>query len=106
MRKSWSSSRGANRDPARWDDPDRFDITRRTAGHTGFGAGIHGCAGQMVARAEAEALLTALVHRVGSWEPAGPSTPALNNTLRALASLPVRVHTDDVDRAPVGAARP
>ena len=82
----------ANRDPDRWNNPDEFDITRRTAGHTGFGAGIHGCAGQMVARLETEALLTALAKRVSRWELAGPPTAALNNTLRALASLPVRAH--------------
>ncbi|MEN0134654.1 MAG: cytochrome P450 [Rhodococcus sp. (in: high G+C Gram-positive bacteria)] len=90
---------GANRDPDRWDEPDRFDITRRTSGHTGFGAGIHGCAGQMVARLETEALLTALAQRVSHWELSGPPTIALNNTLRALASLPVRAHQDAAHRA-------
>lgn len=90
---------GANRDPDRWDEPDRFDITRRTSGHTGFGAGIHGCAGQMVARLETEALLTALAQRVSHWELAGAPTIALNNTLRALESLPVRAHQDAAHRA-------
>jgi 4-methoxybenzoate monooxygenase (O-demethylating) len=81
---------GANRDPRRWDDPDRFDITRRTPGHTGFGTGIHNCAGQMVARLEAEALLQALAERVESWELTGTPSLQLNNTLRACAHLPVR----------------
>ncbi|WP_009478418.1 cytochrome P450 [Rhodococcus sp. JVH1] len=90
---------GANRDPDRWEAPDRFDITRRTPGHTGFGAGIHGCAGQMVSRLETEALLTAFAQRVERWELSGPPTAALNNTLRALASLPVRVHQDAAHRA-------
>jgi cytochrome P450 len=49
----------ANRDPRRWDDPDRFDLSRDPSGHVGFGFGIHQCAGQHVTRLEAEALRTA-----------------------------------------------
>ena len=50
----------ANRDPRKWEDPDRFDIRRKTLGHVGFGAGIHGCVGQAVARMEGEIILTEL----------------------------------------------
>ncbi|MEU1437275.1 cytochrome P450 [Streptomyces sp. NPDC005786] len=82
----------ANRDPDRWDDPDRFDLTRDPSGHVGFGMGLHQCVGQHVARLEAEALLTALVRRVESFELLGTPRRHLNNTLRAWASLPVRVH--------------
>ncbi|MFI7501729.1 cytochrome P450 [Streptomyces sp. NPDC049687] len=82
----------ANRDPARWTDPDRFDLARDPSGHVGFGMGIHQCVGQHVARLEAEALLTALARRVDRIElTAGPRRHH-NNTLRAWASLPVRVH--------------
>ena len=55
----------ANRDPRQWSEPDRFDIGRKTLGHVGFGYGIHACVGQMVARLEAEILLTALARSVG-----------------------------------------
>jgi cytochrome P450 len=82
----------ANRDPRRWDDPDAFDLSRDPSGHVGFGFGIHQCAGQHVARLEAEALLTALAARVGRIEPAGPTRRHHNNTLRAWASIPVRLH--------------
>ncbi|MFF4316046.1 cytochrome P450 [Streptomyces sp. NPDC001507] len=81
----------ANRDPARWQDPDRFDLARDPSGHVGFGMCIHQCVGQHVARLEAEALLTALVRRVSRIELAGQPERHLNNTLRAWAALPVRV---------------
>ncbi len=40
----------ANRDPAQWNEPDRFEIERTASGRVGFGFGIHQCLGQMVAR--------------------------------------------------------
>ena len=84
----------ANRDPRRWDDPDAFDLSRDPSGHVGFGMGIHQCAGQHVARLEAEALLTALARRVRTIELAGPTKRHHNNTLRAWESIPVRVELD------------
>ncbi len=79
----------ANHDPDRWDDPGSFDVTRRAAGHVGFGAGIHGCAGQMLARLEIEVLLGEMAGRVASIERTGEVAWALNNTTRGLARLPV-----------------
>src|SRR3954447_2111133 len=79
----------ANRDPRRWDNPDRYDITRRTTGHVGYGSGVHMCVGALVARTEGEAVLAALAKRVGSIEITGPVTRRFNNTLRGLESLPV-----------------
>ncbi|GAB2468643.1 cytochrome P450 [Streptomyces incanus] len=81
----------ANRDPARWNAPDRFDLTRDPSGHVGFGMGIHQCVGQHVARLEAETLLTALARRVRRIEPAGIPCRHPNNTLRSWVSLPVRL---------------
>jgi len=40
----------ANMDPAKWGDPQTFRIDRRPIGHMAFGAGIHGCVGQNLAR--------------------------------------------------------
>jgi 4-methoxybenzoate monooxygenase (O-demethylating) len=81
----------ANRDPRRWEHPDRFDIARKATGHLAFGAGIHACVGRMLARLEAEALLGALARRVEAIALADEPVRRLNNTLRGLASLPVRV---------------
>jgi 4-methoxybenzoate monooxygenase (O-demethylating) len=81
----------ANRDPEHWQEPDRFDITRRVQGHVGFGAGFHVCVGQVIARMEGELLLTALAQRVASIELAGPPIRRLNNAVRGFASLPVEV---------------
>ncbi|HUR75629.1 MAG TPA: cytochrome P450 [Sporichthya sp.] len=83
----------ANRDPRRWPDPDRFDVTRNAAAHVGFGMGIHHCVGQHVARAETVALVRALLRRVERIEPAGAPLRRLNNTMRAFASLPLRFQT-------------
>ena len=81
----------ANRDGRQWKDPDRYDITRRPAGHMAFGSGIHGCVGQVVARLEGELILAGLARRVKTLELAGEPTRRLNNTLRALATLPLRI---------------
>ncbi len=81
----------ANRDPRAWRAPDRFDITRRAAGHVALGAGIHMCVGQMLARLEAEVLLTELAGRVAAIEPNGERELAINNTLRGFSALPVRL---------------
>jgi 4-methoxybenzoate monooxygenase (O-demethylating) len=81
----------ANRDPARWERPDEYDITRRNAGHVGFGTGIHGCVGAVLARLEGEVVLSALARKVGSIEIAGEPKRRYNNTLRGMASLRVRM---------------
>jgi cytochrome P450 len=81
----------ANRDPRHWERPDDYDITRRAVGHVGFGSGIHQCVGQLLARLEGESVLSALARKVASIEIAGPARRRYNNTLRALASLPVTV---------------
>jgi 4-methoxybenzoate monooxygenase (O-demethylating) len=82
----------ANRDPRKWDEPDTFNIRRRAGGHLAFGAGIHGCVGQMVARLEAEALLHAMIPRIAHIEPTADPIRRPNNTLRGLASQRARLH--------------
>ena len=81
----------ANRDPRRWDNPDGYEVTRRTSGHVGFGSGIHMCVGQLVARLEGETLLAALAGKVARLDITGPVTRRYNNTLRGLDRLPVKI---------------
>ena len=81
----------ANRDPRWWERPDKYDITRRNAGHVGFGAGIHGCVGAVLARLEGELVLSTLARKVASIEITGEPKRRYNNTLRGMASLPVTI---------------
>lgn len=54
----------ANRDPARWDDPDEYDITRRLRPSFAFGGGAHACLGMHVAKAEMTTGIGALLDRL------------------------------------------
>lgn len=55
---------GANHDPRKFPDPDRFDITRDTQGHIAFSYGVHQCLGQSLARAELEAVFSVIFDRL------------------------------------------
>lgn len=81
----------ANRDPAKFEDPDNFDILRDTRGHLALGVGVHSCVGQIIARAEGRAILGALGRRVNQIEFAGPPVWRPNNSMRALDSLPLKL---------------
>ena len=81
----------ANRDPRHWDEPEAYRIDRKSSGHVGFGHGIHQCLGQMLARLEGTVVATAMTKHISSLELAGPPVRRLNNTLHALAHLPVKV---------------
>ncbi|XVV05494.1 cytochrome P450 [Actinosynnema sp. CA-248983] len=50
----------ANRDPAKFDRPEEFDIRRPATGHVAFGHGVHQCLGQQLARIEMRVGFTAL----------------------------------------------
>jgi cytochrome P450 len=84
----------ANRDPRRWANPDCFDIRLNATGHLGFGTGIHGCVGQMIARLEMEILLTELVKRVDAIKLMGAPSPLRHNTLRGFETLPLALYSE------------
>ena len=52
-----------NRDPNKFAQPDKFDVTRETSGHLAFAFGVHQCLGQNLARIEMKAAYQALFRR-------------------------------------------
>lgn len=82
----------ANRDPAVFTDPDRFDICRDEAKPLSFGGGIHFCLGAQLARIEADEALRALLERLPQLELTEVDTPQRKPTitLRGLERLPAR----------------
>ena len=81
----------ANTDPEVWDNPYKYDVTRRTIGHLALGIGIHNCVGQTLARAEITALTRSLTELVKTIRPAGIASWKPNNAMRSLESLPIRL---------------
>lgn len=81
----------ANRDPAAFPEPDRFDITRRPNLHLAFGAGVHVCLGNNLARLNMEILFTRLLARVARIEPDGPVLWKCGLQAHGPRRLPVRL---------------
>ena len=87
----WGS---ANRDPAMYEEPNRFDITRdlqKLRQNMTFGRGLHKCLGAPLARLECKVFVEEFMRRVQSFERAGEPVPFPYATLNGLDNLPIRV---------------
>lgn len=80
----------ANRDPDRFPDPDRLDLTRAGTAPLSFGAGIHFCLGAPLARMEAAELFPRLLTRFPDLALAATPTWRPGLSFRGLTNLPVR----------------
>ena len=81
----------ANRDPARWDDPDDFDITRKLKPSLGFGGGAHVCIGMHLARLEMTTGINTLLDRLPGLrlDPDRPAPEIIGLYERAASEIPV-----------------
>jgi cholest-4-en-3-one 26-monooxygenase len=81
----------SNRDESRYEDPDRFDVTRNPE-HQAFGAGgRHFCLGAALARLELRILIEKTLERYPAMEIAGTSQFAESPFINQLKTLPVRL---------------
>ena len=101
---------GANRDPAVFEDPHRFDVARANAReHLAFSAGVHYCLGAALARLEGEIGLRTLFDRFPDLALAGSPTRRGTRVLRGYDEIGVRlaqVQRAGTDSAAYGAPHP
>lgn len=79
----------ANHDPARFDQPERLDITRDPNPHVSFGGGPHHCLGAALARVEGRAVVDWLARATEAPQLAGPIVRRPSVSFRAHQSIPV-----------------
>lgn len=80
----------ANRDPAVFDRPEVFDLSRAENPHIAFGTGPHACLGQHIARIEIDAMLCEVLTRMRDFELAAPVEWLPSNFISGPKSMPLR----------------
>ncbi|WP_316183411.1 cytochrome P450 [Bradyrhizobium sp. SZCCHNRI1009] len=78
----------ANRDPAQFDDPERFDIARPANRHLAFGTGAHQCAGMALARLEGAVAISRFLARFPNYQLDGEAVRGGRVRFRGFASVP------------------
>jgi cytochrome P450 len=81
----------ANRDPERFEDPERFDVARQPNRHLAFAGGAHMCAGMNLARLEGRIAIAAFLARFPDYALTAPPMRARRARFRGFTSLPARV---------------
>ncbi len=82
----------ANRDPAQFNDPDRFDLGRTPNRHLAFGSGIHQCAGMSLARLEGAVAISRFLARFPDYALAGTPVRGGRARFRGFLHVPCIVH--------------
>ncbi len=80
----------ANRDEAKFDAPERFDVARMPNEHVAFGIGEHFCLGANLARLEIRLIFEELLRRLPDMELAGPVRRLRSNFINGIKDMPVR----------------
>ena len=81
----------ANRDPAQFEDPERFDIGRLANRHLAFGTGAHQCAGMALARLEGAVAISRFLARFPNYQLDGAPVRGGRVRFRGFASVPCRI---------------
>lgn len=85
----WQMLACANRDPAKFENPDVFDIERKDVAHQSFGGGVHHCIGNALARMEARHAFNEFAQRTKGLKIEQGKLEWSHSFFRVMASLPI-----------------